>query len=135
MFSCETTSTLLGRPGAYATGLFGATSSRQRMSLMGRLRTFKYVIDLPGRSRCRPRHSRGMLLRSVASAANGVQADAGATASPLGGRRRRRLRAGNCVEGHAIRDLIDPSFDNAGWGHFSDLIGRSLANRLRIKQR
>jgi len=24
---------------------------------MGRLRTFKYVIDLPGRSRCRPRHS------------------------------------------------------------------------------
>ena len=44
----------------------------RRPSAKGRKRTSKYVIDLPGRSRCRPRHSRGMLLRSVASSANGV---------------------------------------------------------------
>ena len=55
--------------------------------------------------------------------------------SSPGGRRRRRLGTGNYVAGHALRDLPDFGFDHAGPSHFSDRIGRSLANRLRIKER
>ena len=45
------------------------------------------------------------------------------------GRRRRRLRVENCVAARALRDLPDIGFDNAGRRHFSNRIGRGLANR------
>ena len=42
-------------------------------------------------------------------------------------RRRRRSGTGSCVAGRALRNLPDLAFDNAGRGHFSDRIGRSLS--------